>query len=772
MKNLKRLLIVSWVFLAILSCGSPDSDVLPTVTPVPPTMAPPTATPSPEEPVAPMPQPPPDDRQIRQNLLRSTVQIIAMQDSGGQLQPVWTGSGIILTSDGLILTNAHVASDPDPDYQPDALGVAITIRSDEPPDLRYLAEVVAVDYELDLAVIKIASDLDGKPVDTEQLALDYVPAGDSDLLELGDLVRILGYPGIGGETITFTEGSVSGFTRVRGVDGRAWIKTDATIAGGNSGGLAANADGQIIGVPTQVGYGGAERFADCRYLADTNGDGVINQNDNCIPVGGFINAVRPVNLAKPIIEAARTGIALKPKPEPVTPPSGEFRFYNLVFGPDTTDNDQPTQIVTQLPSGATDIYAFWDYDGMADGMTWEARWYYEGQLEDNASQLPQPWQGGEQGNWWVSIYNTSGLADGDYRVELYVQDELLAEGSISVGGTATGPAFTNLVFSEGVTGDDRPTNPTYMLPSGISEVYACFDYENMSDGLDWGRTWYYEGEQVATGSGTWDWGDDGSAWVSITAGEPLDPGTYRLELFVEGTLVAASDFVVAGTQAQEAIGPITFASGVDAQGDPVNPGTAFATGLTELHFFCTYAGMQDGMNIDTKWMLNDEELVTFNWAWDEGDSGTLHDYIHRNSGEPLPDGQYTLELYIEGQLVQQGTAVIGTGTPPPPPPPPAEGLFIQGYVLDADTGQGIPGALYVVLVPGVTVDGWDGNEEQIYTGAESDANGYFELPDPLERNEHYSIIIWAENYLPVTGDNILVSDESSPLEVEVTLQKK
>ena len=772
MKNLKRLLIVSWVFLAILSCGSPDSDVLPTVTPVPPTMAPPTATPSPEEPVAPMPQPPPDDRQIRQNLLRSTVQIIAMQDSGGQLQPVWTGSGIILTSDGLILTNAHVASDPDPDYQPDALGVAITVRSDEPPDLRYLAEVVAVDYELDLAVIKIASDLDGKPVDTEQLALDYVPAGDSDLLELGDLVRILGYPGIGGETITFTEGSVSGFTRVRGVDGRAWIKTDATIAGGNSGGLAANADGQIIGVPTQVGYGGAERFADCRYLADTNGDGVINQNDNCIPVGGFINAVRPVNLAKPIIEAARTGIALKPKPEPVTPPSGEFRFYNLVFGPDTTDNDQPTQIVTQLPSGATDIYAFWDYDGMADGMTWEARWYYEGQLEDNASQLPQPWQGGEQGNWWVSIYNTSGLADGDYRVELYVQDELLAEGSISVGGTATGPAFTNLVFSEGVTGDDRPTNPTYMLPSGISEVYACFDYENMSDGLDWGRTWYYEGEQVATGSGTWDWGDDGSAWVSITAGEPLDPGTYRLELFVEGTLVAASDFVVAGTQAQEAIGPITFASGVDAQGDPVNPGTAFATGLTELHFFCTYAGMQDGMNIDTKWMLNDEELVTFNWAWDEGDSGTLHDYIHRNSGEPLPDGQYTLELYIEGQLVQQGTAVIGTGTPPPPPPPPAEGLFIQGYVLDADTGQGIPGALYVVLVPGVTVDGWDGNEEQIYTGAESDANGYFELPDPLERNEHYSIIIWAENYLPVTGDNILVSDESSPLEVEVTLQKK
>ena len=167
--------------------------------------------------------------------------------------------------------------------------MAVTVHSDELPELRYLAEVRAIDTQLDLAVIQIASDLDGRPIDTEQLNLNYVSVGDSDILELGDLLQILGYPGIGGETITFTEGVVSGFTRERGVEGRAYVKTDATIAGGNSGGLAANGDGQIIGVPTQVGYGGAERFADCRYLADTNGDGVIDQNDNCIPVGGFID---------------------------------------------------------------------------------------------------------------------------------------------------------------------------------------------------------------------------------------------------------------------------------------------------------------------------------------------------------------------------------------------------------------------------------------------------------------------------------------------------
>ncbi|MDY7080290.1 MAG: trypsin-like peptidase domain-containing protein [Chloroflexota bacterium] len=774
MNKSKRLLIIGVALLVILSCKPSGTDVLPTITPIPPTAAPPQATPSPEETPKPQAQPVDDDRQTLQNLLRSTVQIFALVESGGRLQTVWTGSGSILSPDGLILTNAHVASDPDPAYKPDTLGVAITVRSDELPDLRYLAEVRAIDHQLDLAVIQIVSDLDGRPVDAEQMNLSYVPLGDSDLLDLGDLIRVLGYPGIGGETITFTEGAVSGFTRERGVEGRAWIKTDATIAGGNSGGLAANAAGQIVGVPTEVGYGGAERFADCRYLADTNNDGAVDQNDNCIPVGGFINALRPVNLAKSFIEAARTGIApKKPEPGPKAPPSGEARFVNMVFSPGVTDNDQPTQIVTQLPSGASDIYAFWDYSGMADGMTWEARWYHDGEFEEDASQPPQPWQGGERGNWWVSIYNTSGLADGTYRVELYAGGEMLAEGSISVGGTVTGPVFTNLIFSEGVTADDQPTNPSYLLPSGITEVYAFFDYESMSDGLTWSRIWYYEGEQVASGSDSWDWGDSGSAWVSISAEGPLDPGMYRLELFVEGTLVAASNFTVAGTRAQEAIGPITFASGVDAQGNPVNPGTAFATGLEELYFFCDYAGMQDGMNFDEKWILDDEELVTFNWVWEQGANGTLHDYIHLTAGGPLPDGEYTLELYVEDQLVQQGTAVVGTGTgAPPPPPPPTEGLYIQGYVLDADTGQGIPGALYVVLNPGITVDGWDGSEEQIYTGMETDANGYFELPDPLERNESYSIIVWAEGYRAVTGDNLLVGDDPSPLEVEVTLQQE
>jgi len=757
-----QLLLVGGIVLAALACVPiTDGDDLPTVTPIEPT--PTLEGPGPEEGL--------DDRQIRQNLVRATVQIVALVEEGSRLQPVWHGSGTILTSDGLILTNAHVVTDPDPAYRPDALGVAITVRSDETPELMYMAEIIAIDTDLDLAVVQIVSDLDGRPIDVAELDLSYVLVGDSDGLELGDELQILGYPGIGGETITFTEGVVSGFTRERGVEGRAYVKTDATIAGGNSGGLAATTDGRIVGVPTQVGYGGAERFADCRYLADTNSDGVIDDLDNCIPVGGFINALRPVNLAKPLIEQAKLGLEV---PTPVAPPAsaGEASFYNLLFSPDVTANDQPTQIVTRLPSGATSLYAFWDYEGMGGGLLWEARWYCENEYLEEASHPPSPWQGGENGvNWWVSIYSPSGLEDGTYLLELYAEDEVLAEGSIEVGGGAEGPAITNLIFSEGLTAAGEPTNPAFLLPSGITEVYAFFDYDGMEDGLNWGRSWYYEGEQVFSAEDVWSEGPSGSTWRSIYSEAPLEPGLYRLEISVEGTLLASAGFTIAGTQTDEAIGPVTFASGQNAQGNPINAGTAFPSGLLELHIFFDFAGMRNGLSFDEKWLLDGEELATFEMTWMDGESGTFHDSIYRSSGSPLPDGTYTLELYVSGELVRIATATIGTGSAPPSPTPLPSGVEVQGYIVDADTGEGISGAFYIVFISGVTWDSWDGGEEQIYAAAETDSRGYFELPLPLKRGQSYSTAALAAGYRPVWANSIPVGNEPSPLEVEITMQK-
>ena len=239
-------------------------------------------------------------------LYEAVVQIIALVDMDGDTVEGWTGSGSIISSDGLILTNAHVVLS-DKFYDVKGLIVALTTNPDYPAEARFRAEVLQVNEGLDLAVIRVTTDLDGNPLDHATLNLPAVPLGDSDALELGGDLTIMGYPGIGGATITLTSGKVGGFTSEGGVGQRAFIKTSATIAGGNSGGLAVNQNEELIGVPTQLGYGGDDQFVDCRVLADTNRDGVVDDYDSCIPTGGFINALRPIKLALPLIEAARRG---------------------------------------------------------------------------------------------------------------------------------------------------------------------------------------------------------------------------------------------------------------------------------------------------------------------------------------------------------------------------------------------------------------------------------------------------------------------------------
>jgi len=368
-------------------------------------------------------------------LAQATVQILALYPVDSDWGVAWTGSGSLISADGLILTNAHVVDDRYDEYS--TLGIALTDRTDQPPELQYLADIDAVDYALDLAVIRIVSDLDGNPL---AIQLPYVGVGDSDSVQLGGELRILGYPGIGGDTITFTEGAVSGFTQERGVEGRAWIKTDATIAGGNSGGMAVDSNGFLVGVPTRASAGSPEDdIVDCRPVADTNRDGYIDGNDTCVPIGGFINGLRPVNLAQPLISAALAGQAYAGGVQPGDIPASGYDlsdvyFMNLVFSDGVTENDQPTQLWYALPSGTSSICAFWDYQGMQDGLVWSAYWLVNGTLSEGGSTIDNFWSGGSSGNWWVCISDENGLVDGLYELSLEVEGQLMTADAVYVGG--------------------------------------------------------------------------------------------------------------------------------------------------------------------------------------------------------------------------------------------------------------------------------------------------------------------------------------------------
>ena len=715
-----------------------------------------------------------------QQAMKAVVEIVAIEEgAGGMIIAKWGGSGTIVSKDGLILTNCHVAlpsamrNDPGLDY--DALVIGITTRSDEPPQYVYLAEVVQYDASLDLAVIQITRTFDGTPVVAAELNLPTVPVGDSDDLEIGDGLSIFGYPSIGGETLTLTTGNVSGFNRERGVEGRAWIKTDATIAGGNSGGMALNEQGELAGVPTQAGAGGVDKTVDCRAIADTNGDGVINDEDTCVPIGGFLNALRPVNLAKPLLDAAKLGLEPMPMPSSVSPTkrlSGTPRVSRPLFATATDDCDQPVGVVDSFPSGTEEIYLFFDYSDFQDGPAWQPVAYYNGEEDPDVWPL-YAWDGGESGGWWISLSNDP-LADGEYEFVLLYDDKKVGSASMEIGGPERAqPAFGSITFS---AGEDEGC----LLQAGIGEIQAVASYTNMTSSTKWSYVWYHELERMAGGDGKPVSGSSGVTTFSLTNKQGFDVGTYRLELYIGDRLAGTSDVLLAGetepggTTGAGPLGPITFGSETDSNGNLLDPGTSFPSGTLKLYGEMDYQGMQDGWEVGRRWSIDGDVVVDAVEAWDAGESGEgYHFWINSRSGS-LPDGEYKLDLLVEGQLAQSGSATIGDGarTPDPTPIPAAQRVEVYGWINDADTGQGIPGALFLVLRPGISVDDFEWTDEELYAIGEADRKGYFELTASLVRGEAYSLIVGAKGYEMISEDDVTVDEDvESPLEVEFTLQR-
>ena len=237
---------------------------------------------------------------------RSAVKITARYMDNGTMVEGWSGSGSIVSSDGLILTSAKLVL-PRRFFPVDELIISLMVEPDQPPVPMYRAEVLQADCGLDLAVIGITTDLEYAPVDRRQLDLPAVELGNADDLQLGDALNILGYPRSNSATITLTSGEIGGFAAQEGYGEKAFIMTWETLAGVNSGGLVSDAGGDLIAIPTQLGTGPDDFPEDCQALYDTNRDGEVDSRDECVPGSGFIDILRPIDLAQPLIEAALRG---------------------------------------------------------------------------------------------------------------------------------------------------------------------------------------------------------------------------------------------------------------------------------------------------------------------------------------------------------------------------------------------------------------------------------------------------------------------------------
>ncbi|MRX41522.1 PDZ domain-containing protein [Flavobacterium sp. LC2016-23] len=150
---------------------------------------------------------------------------------GGQQQQeqVGTGSGVIISEDGYIVTNNHVIKD--------ASEIEITLNNKK----SYTAKLIGTDSKMDIALLKINADE----------KLPYTAFANSDSVKIGEWVLAVGNPY--NLTSTVTAGIVSAKARNLDTNGiQSFIQTDAAVNPGNSGGALVNTRGELIGINTMI----------------------------------------------------------------------------------------------------------------------------------------------------------------------------------------------------------------------------------------------------------------------------------------------------------------------------------------------------------------------------------------------------------------------------------------------------------------------------------------------------------------------------------------
>jgi Do/DeqQ family serine protease len=176
------------------------------------------------------------------------------------------GSGVIVSADGVVVTNAHVLK---------VVGTAeISLVLADRRELN--ARVLLRDEKSDLAVLRIEGSAGPFP---------FLEFADSDSIEVGDMVLAIGNPFGVGQTVTSGIISALGRTRVTRSDAQAFIQTDAAINPGNSGGALIDMTGRVVGINTAI----------------------YSRTGGSLGIGFAI----PSNLAKLVVDSALTGRRLE-----------------------------------------------------------------------------------------------------------------------------------------------------------------------------------------------------------------------------------------------------------------------------------------------------------------------------------------------------------------------------------------------------------------------------------------------------------------------------
>ncbi len=384
-------------------------------------------------------------------------------------EPVSSGSGTIADPTGRIYTNRHVIEDGD-DYE-----IQILDDLNELPVPMYRACLVGYSTDIDFAILQIDRDVEGRDVDVATLGLPYLSAAQPDV-QRGDPVFVFGYPGIGEGYLAFTEGAVTtirnGTLNYQRIP--VWYQTDAEISPGNSGGLAVNSLGEMMGIPTEVlteertggRLGGllAMNAVSVAIDAGLESDPAGAQSGTTSPVieGGRVDFGE-----EPTFGSASLSGGFTPDPHVVEMPSGGEVDVAYLGGACTGHAAVAPDYRVNWSGSSSELRVFFEARGGGDATLLVSRpdgsWLCNDDAESGGLNpmivMEDPAPG--QYDVWVASYSAGDFIDGTlYLTELDLEPTTLPQGDQATGldpsVDPTGePYYETLTLSAGFADDPR-----------------------------------------------------------------------------------------------------------------------------------------------------------------------------------------------------------------------------------------------------------------------------------------------------------------------------
>jgi serine protease Do len=336
-------------------------------------------------------------------------------------------SGTVVDPAGYILTNFHCVGYTNL-YGPDDSGFKLkhgdlyhpqgwvvigpTKDPKKAPVPTYMAKYITGDPKLDVAVIKIFRMYNESEKLPTALPLTVIKRVDSDAAKIGDFIATVGYPGVGGNLISYLPGQISGFDDQDNDGNLDSFKTNAEIAPGNSGGLGMNENGEQIGISTWGRVSGVSKID--RFKMINIAESLIKKAKQ---LGDSTTGSGLIGTATSTLSGSNT----------TDPTFGKVQFS-------TACKDAPiVNPGSALATGTKQIAALFPYSGLRNGMDWGSTWLIDGKVVAG-EETGRQWKQDASGTFCNTLANAGeALPNGKYSFGLYLQGRVVSQNDFAVG---------------------------------------------------------------------------------------------------------------------------------------------------------------------------------------------------------------------------------------------------------------------------------------------------------------------------------------------------